>query len=108
MSETSASHRIDSERLHQWITSGERVLMIDLRESAQTSGTDCIAMKLHELPGSMCELPRDRKIVVACKGGKRSAAAACYLREEGFEAWTLHDGESAVTDHELTMAVTED
>ena len=82
---------IESRELREWLASGELLLMIDLRESAQSrpAGDSCRSMRLQDLPVVMENLPRDRKIIFCCQGGRRSLAAARYLREEGFQAWAL-------------------
>ncbi len=66
---------------------GEGPFLLDVREPhewaiGRIEGAELIP--LGELAGSLGRLPRDREIVVYCKGGSRSARAAQQLVEAGF------------------------
>jgi hydroxyacylglutathione hydrolase len=44
------------------------------------------------LPRALATLPRERRILVHCASGGRSAAATAYLRREGFDAMNVEGG----------------
>ena len=52
-----------------------------------------VLIPLGELGQRTAELPRDKRILVHCKSGGRSARAVSLLREEGFEdVWNISGG----------------
>ncbi|MBL8989518.1 MAG: molybdopterin-synthase adenylyltransferase MoeB [Gemmatimonadetes bacterium] len=70
---------------------GEDFLLLDVREPhewtiGRIAGAELIP--LGEIGRSLDRLPRDREIVVYCKGGVRSAQAAEHLVQAGFGAVT--------------------
>jgi sulfur-carrier protein adenylyltransferase/sulfurtransferase len=78
---------ITPEELRQLLDSTE-LLVVDVREPfehriAQLQGASLIPLR--SLPGSVESIPRDRTIVMMCHHGVRSATAAQFLREQGFE-----------------------
>jgi rhodanese-related sulfurtransferase len=44
-----------------------------------------VNIPLNQLPARIAEVPRDRRVVVHCAAGYRSAIAASLLRQQGFE-----------------------
>jgi hydroxyacylglutathione hydrolase len=78
----------------------EPVTVLDVREAAEVEAgklEGSISIPLGELERRMIEVPRDRLIVVHCKGGYRSSIATSLLRRAGivdianliggYEAW---------------------
>jgi rhodanese-related sulfurtransferase len=65
---------------------GEYVLL-DVREPAERA-TAAIEPSLYipmsEVPDRLAELPHDRKLIVYCHHGSRSAMVGAYLEGEGF------------------------
>lgn len=84
--------------LRDWLRSERDVLVLDLRSEAEAifGGLEkALHLPLHQLPARLSELPRNRTIVVYCTRGRRSLAAARYLRQEGFTAFSLAGGNEA-------------
>ncbi len=89
---------IDADTLQQKIDAGEDLLLVDLREPAETAGgviPGCIQVPRGMLEpaadldysGRNTELSaaRDRSVVLYCASGGRSALAAATLQEMGFK-----------------------
>lgn len=79
---------VSVEEFKSWRESGEKVELIDVREPyereiAEIGGTSIPMDRLHDSAG---EIPRDRKVVVHCRSGQRSAKAVRELRDSyGFD-----------------------
>jgi rhodanese-related sulfurtransferase len=77
----------------------DRFFLLDVREPferdiAALPGATLIP--LGELPDRIGEVPRDKKLVVHCKSGGRSAKAVGLLRDAGFtDAWNVSGGINA-------------
>jgi rhodanese-related sulfurtransferase len=63
---------------------------VEWRDSGVVPGGRTIFVA--DLPGRLGELPRDRRITVACKAGSRSAIAASLLDAAGFEVRLVATG----------------
>ena len=66
---------------------GDAVTLVDVREPFEWEVCrldGAVLIPLGELPEALDRLPRDRELVVYCKGGARSARAAAFLRGRGF------------------------
>jgi rhodanese-related sulfurtransferase len=69
--------------------------LLDVREPGELAwGTDVAArtIPMDLVPHHLADLPRDRRIVVVCAAGARSFGVAHWLREQGFDAWSLAPG----------------
>ena len=74
---------------------GEDVFLLDVREPVEVEEWAYpigVNIPLGELGDRVDELPRDRTIVVACRTGHRSEAAARALSEAGWTAENLTGG----------------
>ena len=70
-------------------------VLLDVREQSEwhaghTPGARHVP--LGELEGKIGALPLDRRVVVACRSGNRSAQATALLVRSGFEAVNLNGG----------------
>lgn len=78
---------------------GDDHFLLDVRqpdEWEQTHIDGAVLIPLGELPERTEELPRDRKLIVHCKAGGRSARAVTFLTEQGFEnVWNVEGGMDA-------------
>lgn len=73
--------------LHDWISSGKKFHLLDVREpeeymTAAIAGSSLIP--LGSVPQSLEKIPRDIPLVVHCKAGGRSARACAFLAQEGY------------------------
>jgi len=73
----------------------EEVLLLDVRtppEHAEERIPNSLLIPLDELRFSYDKLPKDKKIIVYCRSGERSAFATHLLRQLGYEAYNLAGG----------------
>ena len=64
------------------------VLLIDVREPEEYQAghiPGAVLMPLRELPSHLDEIPKDKTVVAVCRSGNRSAKAADFLRQTGFD-----------------------
>lgn len=81
-----ATYREHPAAAHSLVTGGDAQL-VDVREPAEVArGTldGAVNIPLGELPGRLGELDPDRRVVLLCRSGARSAAAAELLVTRGF------------------------
>src|SRR5437773_10021742 len=86
---------ISATQLHEMITRGQEVALVDVREPfefeiARIPNSQLIP--LGTIPERLTEIPRTETTVVMCKTGLRSARAIEFLRREGFENLRNLDG----------------
>jgi rhodanese-related sulfurtransferase len=89
-------HEVDAPTLKQWLEQ-QAVVLLDVREAAE-HGREKIPGAIHTALSTFnpAQLPQDRKVVLHCQSGRRSAQAAQKLLEAGFsEAIHLQGGISA-------------
>jgi len=80
--------------------------LLDVREDDEfQAGRSANAhhIRLSELPDTVDTLPREQTIVCVCRSGGRSARAAAFLAEQGFETLNLEGGMTAWHAAELPM-----
>jgi rhodanese-related sulfurtransferase len=73
----------------------ESVQFVDVREFYEFDAghiEGAVHIPLRMLPSHFETLDQDRPIIVACQIGQRSALAADFLRERGFDAHNLEGG----------------
>jgi len=69
--------------------------LLDVREDNEWDAghaPGALHVSLSEVPDQVADLARDRVIVCVCRSGARSARAANYLLEQGFQAVNLEGG----------------
>ncbi|MES2800304.1 MAG: rhodanese-like domain-containing protein [Bacteroidota bacterium] len=69
--------------LQEWINQGEDFQLVDVREPYEFSDSNLkgVLIPLGEIPNRYTEISKDKKVVVHCKAGMRSANAIQYLQE---------------------------
>ncbi len=88
-------HEITSLQLKELIEKGEQIILVDVREAYEHEGFNIggTLIPLNQLRQRFRELDADKKIVVYCQRGNRSAYAVNFLVQRGFEnAKTLAGG----------------
>lgn len=68
----------------------EGALLVDVRNSAEIESAaydvpDIVVLPLPEFEDRYAELPPDRELIIACRGGVRSARATNFLLGKGYE-----------------------
>jgi rhodanese-related sulfurtransferase len=69
--------------------------LLDVRESSEWQAGHAPGARhvpLGQLGGQFDDLPSDRRIVVVCRSGNRSATATARLTQSGFDAVNLDGG----------------
>lgn len=93
------STEIDAPALDRLLKAPDNdVQLVDVREEWETriaTLPGSVLIPLGELPQRVDELDRDRPVVTYCHSGVRSARAARFLVEQGFQASSLHGGINA-------------
>jgi rhodanese-related sulfurtransferase len=90
-----AYDEIAPEELRHRLAAGEDVYVLDVREADEVVEwpfPGAVHIPLGELGGRTAELPTDRRIVVVCHAGMRSAAAANALGRAGWTSANLTGG----------------
>jgi adenylyltransferase/sulfurtransferase len=74
------------QQLKQRIDAGEQVYLLDVREpfEYQIANLGGKLIPLNDVPQRLAEVDRDREVVVHCKSGGRSQAAAEFLKKAGY------------------------
>lgn len=70
-------------------------LVLDVREPDEWSAgrvDGSVHVPMGQLPQRLGDIPTDRRIVVVCRSGGRSARVTEFLRQHGFDAVNLHGG----------------
>src|SRR5512147_2588275 len=80
---------ITTDQLKKEMASGERLLILDVREPDELQSgriAGAVNIPVRQLPGRVRDLPQDKglKIVTYCASGIRSAYATMFLRVYGY------------------------
>ncbi len=90
------------------LASKKPVFVLDVRAQEEYDEghiKNATLIPLNVLPERLAGLPKDKKIVVYCRSGKRSAKAVAYLRAEGYKNTTsLSGGINAWAERNLAVA----
>jgi len=82
-----AGSTITAGELKEWIDEGAAIELIDVREPAEWEIVRIPGARLipkGDLPAHLAELPQDKRVVVYCTSGVRSADALATLKNAGF------------------------
>lgn len=83
-------------------------IVLDVREPREFERghiPQALSLPLPQLLAQDERLPRDRGVVVVCRGGRRSARAAALLRRQGIDARVLNGGMIAWEGNGMLVAV---
>ena len=73
----------------------DELLLLDVRTEEEFAAghiEGSLNLPLHELQARFENLPKDRDIVTICAVGMRSANAALFLKDKGYDAFNLEGG----------------
>lgn len=91
---------ITVQEFEQWLSSGEDIQVIDVREPSEYElvNIGALLIPLATVKDRSGEISRDKKVVIHCKSGGRSAKAICELEDTfGFEnLYNLKGGITAI------------
>jgi rhodanese-related sulfurtransferase len=86
---------VSSEEAKRMLQEDKEVILLDVRtpqEHAQIRIPNSKLIPLDELRYAYPDLPKDKKYIVYCRSGERSAFATYFLRHMGYEAYNLAGG----------------
>jgi SulP family sulfate permease len=99
---------VEARELWQDMHRDEAPLVVDVREPREYQRAHIPGAELIRLPELLedPQIPRDRPVVLVCRGGRRSTRAAAVLRQRGFDnVSVLHGGTLAWERENLLEAV---
>jgi len=79
---------IEASELSALLEAGEDIGLYDVRTPAEIAAgiiPGTAAMPLTVLPMRMQEIPKDKKVILYCRTGARSAQACMYMGQQGFD-----------------------
>jgi molybdopterin/thiamine biosynthesis adenylyltransferase/rhodanese-related sulfurtransferase len=87
--EAAKNSTITPRTLKQWIDEGRNIQIIDVREPAEHEivsipGSVLVPKNEFILGGALADLPQDKRIVLHCKTGNRSAEVLALVKAAGF------------------------
>jgi rhodanese-related sulfurtransferase len=87
---------INVTELKKMISDKEDFSLIDVREENEfeADNIDGILIPLGEIPSRMNEIPKNKKVIVHCRSGVRSANAIQFLEQNGYD--NLHNLEGGI------------
>ena len=94
--------QITARELKQRLDAGDDLFILDVREpfEFQIANLGGKLVPLNDIPSRLCEIDREREIVVHCKMGNRSQRAAEFLARNGYQnVKILAGGIAAWCDH---------
>lgn len=86
---------VSYEEAKRMLEEDSNVIILDVRtpqEYAQLRIPNSKLIPLDELRYAYKDLPKDKKYIVYCRSGERSAFATYFLRHMGYEAYNLAGG----------------
>lgn len=89
-----ASIEVEADVALGWARDG--ALLIDVREPNELYGghvAGALLIPMRQVEGRHAEIPRDRRVIVYCAAGARSASVVEHLRRAGYtDVWSLDGG----------------
>jgi rhodanese-related sulfurtransferase len=100
-------HLMKPEKLLEQLKAGEAIVTLDVRTPAEADvlgmtvpNAMVIPLNVLFLPENLARIPTDKPVVIVCKSGTRSTAAATALRMVGFDnIFILKGGIGALAAH---------
>lgn len=78
---------ISVQELREWMNNGEDFQLVDVREhhEFEEANMNGHLIPLGEIPTRFSEIEKDKKVVIHCRSGMRSANAIQYLQAQGYD-----------------------
>jgi rhodanese-related sulfurtransferase len=91
------TNRISAVELLQKMKSGQKLLLVDVRQPEELTGPLGVLSGAKNIPLSefgrrFAEVPKDRSVVLICRSGHRSAQALSFLKSQGYTQVQNVDG----------------
>lgn len=103
--------RVDAKGLKQRLSSGEKIVLLDVREAEELHGElghlpNIVHIPLGQLPTRVSDLPdKETPVVMICKMGGRAARGGEFLEQNGFKkVIVLEGGMTAWNENGLPVA----
>jgi rhodanese-related sulfurtransferase len=99
--EMDANMQVEPREVQAWLARGEDFSLIDVRTPEEWEIVRLPDAELLDYgnSGKYMELPKDRRMVFACKSGQRSLDVAAYFKGHGFtQAYSMRGGIDAWTE----------
>ena len=91
-----AGPTIDTRGLHALLRGApESVFLLDVRtprEYAAGRVSGSVLIPMNQVPSRLAEIPKDKRVVVVCASGARSAAVVDYLLRNGYPEAVNYSG----------------
>mgnify|MGYP006123127537 CR=1 FL=1 len=77
---------VSVDELQELIDNKTDFQLLDVREISEyeQANLEGILIPLQTLPGNIEQIAKDKKVVIMCRSGQRSANAVSYLEKQGF------------------------
>lgn len=86
---------VSTQEVDTMLATPDAPFVLDVREPSEYAGGHIAGshlIPLGSLPQRRAEVPKDRKVVVVCRSGGRSASATQLLVAEGYDATNMAGG----------------
>lgn len=90
--------KLTSDEFEKKIAELKNEIVLDVRTAGEFSeghlenALNIDFLKEESFKSSVADLEKDSPVMIYCRSGKRSAAAAEYMREKGFTVYELEEG----------------
>ena len=88
-------------QLQDWISRKPQFVLIDIREPNELQHGFCEGswlIPMNDIPTEILQLPTGQDLVIVCAAGMRSWSVSQYLRQQGYDAWSLENGVASWSD----------
>ncbi len=97
---------IDPVQAQAWLAIEPKPFLLDVRQPEEYAAghiPGACLIPVHELPGRLAELPRDREVICVCQSGSRGRSATRRLVAAGFNVVNLTGGTNNWSKHGLPV-----
>lgn len=79
-------NEVSVDELNEMLQNNEDFQLVDVREPSeyQQANINGDLIPLQTVPANLSKISKDKKVVVMCRSGKRSANAVAFLEQQGY------------------------